>query len=224
MATSQTSAGFAGRAVPGEPGPGAPRTASARAASRLSASRSPTMAWCAAARPSVSVTPATAPKACPAVSSSKYGPSALMRPRLSGGPPGPSGGTVLPVAPSGRLEHGRDALAAADAHRLQRVPAAAPLEFVQHRGQDAGARRPDRVAEGDARAVHVQSAVELVELGAPALQHAQHLHRERLVQLDQVQVVEPEPEPPEQLGDGRHRSEAHRGGLAPDRGPPGQER
>src|SRR5450755_4468785 len=89
MATSQTSAGFAGRPAPG-PVPAlapalAPVTSSARAVSRLSASRSPVMLWCTAARPSVSVTPGTAGNTCPAVSSSKYGPSAFICPPRAGG-------------------------------------------------------------------------------------------------------------------------------------------
>ena len=84
---------------------------------------------------------------------------------------------------------------------------------------DPGPGGPDRVAERDPGAVHVEPRVDLVQLDAPALQHGQHLHGERLVQLDQVHVVEAQAEPPEQLGHGRHRPDAHGGGLAADRGP-----
>ena len=76
-------------------------------------------------------------------------------------------------------------------------------QLVQHRRQDADAGRADRVAERDAGAVDVEPVVDLVELHAPARQHREHLHREGLVDLDQVEVVEAEPGPREQLLDGR---------------------
>ena len=82
----------------------------------------------------------------------------------------PGAARELTLAPARRqarlLEHGRhrrahdfrscaledrgQALAAADAHRFQRVAAAAPVQLAQHRGQDAHARRADGVSQRDA--------------------------------------------------------------------------
>ena len=59
------------------------------------------------------------------------------------------------------LEHRGQALAAADAHRLQAVAGLAAVHLAQQRGEDPAAGRADRVAEGDARAVDVDA----VEVG-----------------------------------------------------------
>jgi CubicO group peptidase (beta-lactamase class C family) len=48
------------------------------------------------------------------------------------------------------LEDGRQALAAADAHRLKAVAGLAAVKLPQHRGEDAAAGGADRVAERDA--------------------------------------------------------------------------
>src|SRR6185437_2569574 len=89
-------------------------------------------------------------------------------------------------APSRLLEDRGDALAAADAHGFQAVLAVAAVQLAQQVGEDPSAGGADRVPEADARSVDVQ-AVALVP--APALEHRQHLRRERLVELDEVDVV-----------------------------------
>jgi hypothetical protein len=84
------------------------------------------------------------------------------------------------------LEHRRDALAAADAHRHQRVAAAGALQLVQRLGGDEGARAADRVAERDGAAVRVG-------LGRVELQAARDrdgLGREGFVALDHVHLVD----------------------------------
>src|SRR3954467_8649257 len=86
----------------------------------------------------------------------------------------------------GDLEDHRVALAAAGADRGDAEPAAAAAQLVDQRAEDAGARGPDRVAERDRPAVHVD--LRLVD--------ADHAHRvechrgERLVDLEQVDVVD----------------------------------
>ena len=77
-------------------------------------------------------------------------------------------------------------LAAALAHRLQAVAAAGALELVQQRGHQPGAGRAERVAERDRAAVDV----DLGEVGAGLLLPREHDRRERLVDLDEVDVVE----------------------------------
>ena len=54
---------------------------------------------------------------------------------------------------------------------------------------------------------------------APALQHRQHLTGEGFVELDQVHVLEAEPDAAEQLAHGRHRADAHVRRLAARGGP-----
>src|SRR5688572_6859182 len=74
---------------------------------------------------------------------------------------------IMGCVSSGAFEQCRHALAATDAHRLEAVAAAAALQLVQHRRQDAHAGGGDRMAERDARAVDVQ-ALRVVPL--PTLQ------------------------------------------------------
>ena len=83
MATSQTSIGCASR-------PGVPVTASNRPASSASRRRSPTIDWCSAACPSVSVTLGAA-KVAPAARSSKYGAATRVRGSGAAGGAGAAG-------------------------------------------------------------------------------------------------------------------------------------
>src|SRR5205809_6578404 len=88
---------------------------------------------------------------------------------------------------SGGLEDRGHALAAADAHGLQQVAAVPAAQLAQAGGEHPGAGGADGVAERDPGSVDV----ELVRLvPAPAGQHGEHLDRERLVELDQVDVAE----------------------------------
>ena len=80
------------------------------------------------------------------------------------------------------------ALADADAHRRDPVAAAAAAELVQEGGREAGAGAAERVAEGDRAAVDVEALLvdpELADAG-------EDLGGEGLVELDQVDLVEPE--------------------------------
>jgi Kef-type K+ transport system membrane component KefB len=86
----------------------------------------------------------------------------------------------------GGLPQAGDALPDPDAHGGRRPAAAAPLEFVQQRGGDPGARAAERMADRDRAAVDVDQvwvALELVE-------HRDGLGRERLVDLEQGQLVD----------------------------------
>src|SRR3954468_21203789 len=84
------------------------------------------------------------------------------------------------------LDDGGVGLAAALAHRLQAVAAAGALELVQERRHQPGPGRPQRVAERDRAAVHV----DLGQVGAGLLLPREHHRRERLVDLDEVDVVD----------------------------------
>src|SRR5579859_7193886 len=53
------------------------------------------------------------------------------------------------------VEHGRQALAAADAHRLQAVAGTAPVQFARQRGQHPAAGGADGVPKGNTRTVDV---------------------------------------------------------------------
>src|SRR6185437_10323755 len=86
---------------------------------------------------------------------------------------------------SGGLEDRGHALAAADAHGLQQVAAVPSAQFAQAGSQHPGAGGADGVAERDTGSVDV----ELVWfVPPPAGQHGENLDRERLVELDQVNV------------------------------------
>ena len=68
-------------------------------------------------------------------------------------------GSFQPLATLDALEHQRDALADADAHRAQRVAAAAAVQLV-HRGRhQPRAARAERMAERDRAAVRVDARV-----------------------------------------------------------------
>src|SRR5262245_43829469 len=85
---------------------------------------------------------------------------------------------------SAALEDHRDPLAAADARRRAAERLAAVLELAHQRQQQPGAGRAERVAERDRTAVDVDlPAIELQLLFATEV-----LRRERLVDLDQLEV------------------------------------
>ena len=90
-----------------------------------------------------------------------------------------------------RLDDDRDALPAADAGGAEPVAAAPASQRVQQVERDAGAARAERVAQRDRAAVHVGALAVEPQL----LLHRQVLGRERLVDLDQVHLVEREPRP-----------------------------
>src|SRR5688500_5519573 len=81
------------------------------------------------------------------------------------------------------LERGRDGAATAEAQRRQAIAALAPVEFVEECRHDAGPARPDRVAQGDRAAVHVDLVP--VETELPAV--GEDLRGEGLVDLDEIE-------------------------------------
>ena len=84
------------------------------------------------------------------------------------------------------LDDRRDPLAHPDAHRGQAVAAAGPAQLVdQHRDQ-AAAAHPERMAERDRAAVDV----DLGRVEAELVDADDRLRGERLVELDQVEVVD----------------------------------
>src|SRR5581483_12432168 len=84
-----------------------------------------------------------------------------------------------------RLDDRRDAHADADALRRQAVALAAAAQFVRDRRDEPRAGRAERVADGDRAAVDVDA----VERDAELLARGQDLRRERLVELDAVDLV-----------------------------------
>src|SRR5271169_6645412 len=87
--------------------------------------------------------------------------------------------------PLDSLDDGRDTHAAADAQRDQRTAGVTPFELVDHGSGDHGAGSAQRVAHGDGSAVDVQLLVGDVQV----LLELQHHRCERLVELEQVDVV-----------------------------------
>src|SRR3989442_2951347 len=57
--------------------------------------------------------------------------------------------SAVPSALSEPLDDRRDALAEPDAHRLQPVALARPLQLVQERGHQLAARAPERMSQRD---------------------------------------------------------------------------
>ena len=66
------------------------------------------------------------------------------------------------------------------------------LQLVQHRGEDPDTGGSDGVTKRDSRAIDVETVVNVGELDAPAGQDREHLNGERLVDLDQGEIVETE--------------------------------
>src|SRR5215212_6137886 len=104
------------------------------------------------------------------------------------------------------LNHRRQALTTADAHRLQSITGVAALHLIQQRGHHAGAGRSHWVAQADTGSIDVQVAeVRHTQI----LQDGQRLDGERLVELDEVHVLEAEPGFAKRLTDSGHRTDAH---------------
>src|SRR4051794_5879569 len=108
--------------------------------------------------------------------------------------------------PSGQaLENHRHALATADAHRLQAERLVLGLEAVDQRAGDPGAGHAERVTDGDRSAVHV----ELVDVDVQVAVARDDLGGERLVDLDEVDVVDGHPGPLQGQLAGRYRAVTH---------------
>ena len=103
------------------------------------------------------------------------------------------------------LEQRSDALADTDAERREAVAAVAPTQLVEQRDDEARAAHPERMPERDRAAVHVDLL--LVEAELPHDREA--LRRERLVELDEVEIGYGDAAALEQLLHGRDRPDAH---------------
>ena len=106
---------------------------------------------------------------------------------------------------AGPLEQRGLALPDADAEGREPVAAAAAAQLVQERDDEARAAHPERMAERDRAAVDVHA----LRVEAELADHREALRRERLVQLDEVEVGDADAGPREQLAHGRHRPDAH---------------
>src|SRR5581483_9181965 len=84
------------------------------------------------------------------------------------------------------LEERRLTLADADAERRDAVPAAAPAQLVQQGDDETRPAHAERVPDRDRAAVDVH--LRLVE--AELANDGERLRRERLVELDEVDLVE----------------------------------
>src|SRR5256885_7798279 len=132
-------------------------------------------------------------------------------------------GSMRSIArPLGRFDQHRAAEAAADADRRHAALLPGALQCFQQMQHDARARGTDRVAERDGAAVDVQPVlIELAEraieakllaavlLVFPGGEAAEHLCRERLVDLPVIEIVEAEPVALEDRRRRMHRPEAH---------------
>src|SRR4051812_10968664 len=107
------------------------------------------------------------------------------------------------------LDDGGVGQAATLAHRLQPVTAAGALQLVEERGHELRARAPERVTEGDGATVDI----DLVHVGMVLLLPGQHHGGERLVDLEQVDVVDGEAGPLQRLGGGRDGTGEHGDGV-----------
>src|SRR4051812_2048778 len=84
------------------------------------------------------------------------------------------------------LEDGSHALATTDAHRLESERLVLELQTVDQRAGDARAGHAERVTDGDRAAVHVEP----VDVDAELLVRRDDLRRERLIDLDEVEVID----------------------------------
>ena len=124
----------------------------------------------------------------------------------------PSSGVVVGVVRV--LPDDGAALAQADAHRGQAVAdVRVLLELAGQLGHQAHARRGQRVADGDRAAVLVDARVVVGD--AERVEEGEHLDGERLVDLEQADVLDGQAGPVERLDGGRHRADAHDLGLDP---------
>ena len=118
--------------------------------------------------------------------------------------------------PTTGLSHDRgDALAAADAGGRQAALLAAAPQLEQQRQQQPRAAHAERMAERDRAAVDV----DLVAIEPELLLDREILAGERLVDLDQIDVVERQAGARQRLARRRRRTHAHQRRLDADRGP-----
>src|SRR4029079_15203725 len=123
----------------------------------------------------------------------------LPRRRLVAGPKRlahPEARARLRVGLAGRpLEQRGHALADADAQRREAVAAVAAAELVQERHDEARAAHSERMAERDRAAVDIDP----LRVEAQLTDDREALRRERLVQLDEIDILDADTRPLEQL-------------------------
>ena len=85
----------------------------------------------------------------------------------------------------------------------------AATELVEQRHDEPRTAHPERVADRDRAAVDVHALLVDPEVA----HHGERLRGERLVQLDEVDVLDRDAGAVEQLADGRDRADAHHGGI-----------
>src|SRR5512147_3206664 len=112
------------------------------------------------------------------------------------------------------LDHHCNALSHPDAHGRESVTAAGTTEGVYQRGENAGPACPERMAQGDRAAVDVH----LGRIEAEFSHAGDRLGSKGFVELDEVEVLDAEPHPRQQLPGRRDRAESHHGGIHPGNG------
>src|SRR3954464_4891523 len=115
---------------------------------------------------------------------------------------------------SDHLEQACCSHAAADAHRHHNKPCLAAPAFDEDMADHAGTRHTVGVADGNRPAIDV----ELLRIDPEPVAAVQHLAGEGLVQLPQVDVLDPQTVLLQQLGDGEDRADAHLVGCATGHG------
>ncbi|GEM_PF-114405 len=110
-----------------------------------------------------------------------------------------------------RFPEAGDALADADAHGRSRPPAAPSPQLVQQRGGDPGAGAAERVTDGDRATVDVDQFAVAAEL----IDDRDRLRRERLIDLEQLQIADLPARPGKRPGHRRDRADAHVVGMHP---------
>src|SRR5258706_2258558 len=121
-------------------------------------------------------------------------------------PPGPRGPlSTLTVCFRRRFQQDRDPLAATDAGAGDAVAPPAPAELEEERQDQARPRGAERVAEGDRPAVHVDP----LAIEPQLLLDRQVLRRERLVDLEQVDLAQGQTGALQDEADGRHGADPH---------------
>src|SRR5438552_2141596 len=137
--------------------------------------------------------------------SSSFRSTAIGIPRYAGGGVDAMPGGAIRRAGSLSLEDRRDALPEADAHRGEPEAALPAPELVEERRRQARTAAAEWMPERHRTAVHVQLLLGDLELARAG----EHLAGERLVDLDQVHLIDAKPGALERLLARRHRTPAH---------------